>query len=132
MLGVRAGLFEDNENMAFIAKWSIQQGGHLLVPEAVAATRHDALQVVEGIALGRITLDAVIMDGNLEDGATSGEDAQAIVARMKELGVFTPIIGFSSRSFEQDYGIEVAIDLGKKPEQLGSALGSLEAMSEAA
>ena len=131
MLGARVGLFENDQNMLFLAKWGIQQEGHVLVPEAVAETKPKALEVIEGLALGRIAIDVLVLDGNLTEGATDGDDAIEIAARMHDLGVLLPVIGFSSRPFAH-YDITVARDAGKKPAELGKVISSIATLAEAA
>ncbi len=103
--------FEDREDVRKVIGIHLESMGHSVV--AVATNLREALETIDQIASGGIEVDAIILDGNLKQGANDNQDARDIVAYAKSKGVTVPIIGFASESLTKR-GIAVDHDPTKQ------------------
>lgn len=115
-------IFEDHESLRRVTAQYVQHLGHTVTAEA--ATLDSALETVAAIAKGDVACDAVILDGNLSHGDTSGDDAAVIAARLRQLQEPVKIIGYSQRPM-CDYGVRVDFDTRKSIDRLREALDQL-------
>jgi hypothetical protein len=120
----RVAIFEDSEQLRNLYKALIARSrlGHIVVAEA--ASLPEAIGVLNQHDSGDLFIDAIVLDGNLSEGDTSGSDAKEIVSRTRYLSPRPKTIGLSEFQMEKDYGIHVDIDITKPT--LTSDIHSLE------
>lgn len=113
MQGAKVAVFEDNQDFHRIIETYLEIHGHTIT--ALETSREGALRALDSMSAGDLEADVVLLDGTLEHETPGlqGEDAAAIIARIKELGISSWVVGISS--FElRVFGIEVDVDLTKQ------------------
>lgn len=121
MDGARVVVIEDRERNRIEAKKSLETNGHSVVGEA--ATLIEALSLVDTIGTGELEADVILLDGNLEPDSDLGGDARTIASRIKENGITSRIIGFSSLPMRH-YSVEVDADSGKDMNEVIEAIAT--------
>jgi CheY-like chemotaxis protein len=110
----RVAIFEDNSAMLELYKTLVEFCQHEVVLDATSL--QEALERIDEriLKLGEIALDGVLLDGNLELGATSNSDGKIIADRLRQApggedicivnttGTDTDIVGQSVRHKKQD------------------------------
>lgn len=117
-------VIEDSEHIQlFIETWA-PDFNHDVV--ARASDRAGALALIQAVHDGEIVPppDAWIIDGNLQRGVASGDDARAVVSEKQRLEVGGVAVGFSNSPMSE-YGIDVDLDLGEKKGDIPGALAAL-------
>ncbi|MDB5164925.1 MAG: hypothetical protein JWL89_551 [Candidatus Saccharibacteria bacterium] len=103
-------MIEDDELTRCMMRLQMVGAGHIVTGEA--ATREDALSLINEVALGRIACDIITLDGNLGEPDKDCADALAIATQARAQHVSAVIIGMSSYSLTER-GVPVDLDLTK-------------------
>lgn len=117
-------VIEDSEHIQlFIETWA-PDFNHDVV--ARAYDRAGALALIQAVHDGEIVPppDAWIIDGNLQRGVVTGDDARAVVTEKQRLEVGGVAVGFSNNPMSE-YGIDVDVDLGRHKDSIPTALEAL-------
>jgi chemotaxis response regulator CheB len=111
MKSARLAVFEDSETTRQYIDITLLGSAHQVV--ATAETRKAALSVVEQMQLGKLAVDVVLLDGNLDHNDFS--DAHAIYGQIQRLENQPLVLGISS-NFLTDEGLPIPrdYDIGKE------------------
>lgn len=122
MEGARVAVIEDDAFFRDITRRILERFGHFVVAEATNLSQ--AFDLIDEIAQGNQEVDVILLDGNLHEGASDGEDARQVALMIKETNVAAKVFGFSLRPMS-DYGIEVDVDTNKNWQRLEEGLEQL-------
>jgi CheY-like chemotaxis protein len=105
----QVAVFEDEPAILHVISDTLQDSPYEI--GAQATTRQSALEVLQAMYAGELSIDAVLLDGNLDtlDGI-SFSDAHVIYTKMYKLGLTTPIIGISTDELRSQ-GIPIGREL---------------------
>lgn len=84
----------------------IDNSSHEITAEA--GSMADATEIIEKIADGEIACDAIAMDANLDPDSHNGRDVHTLKQLLFRRKIGATIIGISSSSLRDDYGIAIA------------------------
>jgi CheY-like chemotaxis protein len=121
MENAKVVLFEDNKHVIDLIHLIFNQTSHEIVAEA--ATRKEALDVIEHIQAGDLHADVIVLDGAL-DSTNPGADAKFITTVVREWKLAAKVIGFSTYPMDE-LGVEVDLDVGKNPFLLARSINDL-------
>lgn len=127
----KIAVFENETWAKLQIELALAETAHEIV--ATAETRHGALAVVEQMAAGKLAVDAVLLDGNLDSPQTDFSDARAIYDKLVWLRKRPAIIGISLDPLaEQGIPIPQERDITKNclGSKLVAALDDLPVASE--
>lgn len=127
MENARVAIVEDMEKIRQMVRLSLIGDGHNVVAEAT--NLEEAFSLVDKLAQGEIEADVVLLDGNLGDKTEEKEykphdDARQILARIREAGIASTVIGFSA-DYLREAGIDVDADTAKSIEAVIETIDAL-------
>lgn len=109
MKHAKIAIFEDYRELHDTIRSLLEPTSHEVVADAY--TRREAFGVIEAMHAGQLAIDAVLLDGNLDNKEHRlFSDATAIYDYMRSLRLLTPIIGISSDPLAE-HGIPVPREL---------------------
>lgn len=109
MKSIDLAVFEDESSTRDLIGIVLRPSKYKVGIEAV--TRREALDVLAAMHAGELSIQGVLLDGNLdsEDKVSYG-DARAIYNKMHELRLTTPVIGISSNKLAE-HGVPIRQEL---------------------
>jgi CheY-like chemotaxis protein len=105
MKSAHIAVFEDSKQAQQLIDLALLGSEHRIV--ATAETRHDALKVVELMQVGKLAVDVVLLDGNLDKGISDFSDAFAIYDKLQRRSDQMPIVVGISSSLLTDEGLPI-------------------------
>jgi CheY-like chemotaxis protein len=106
------GIFDDNKDIRLLGKLRLKLAGYNVPDEATATNIESAKQVIQNLKIGKLALQAVLLDANLSSGFTDGKDGRYIANCLHALEDRPLIIGFSVVPMSV-YGVTVDFDAKK-------------------
>lgn len=106
MKHARIAVFEDSSSIQNLISMTLLESQHEVA--ATATTREEALHIIEATHVGRLALDAVLLDGNLDHDDFS--DARIIYDRLQRLELKPAIIGISTEPLSH-HGLPLSPDV---------------------